>query len=272
MELLEKMVDFVNIEVEEPIAFGPLHLLFIFLVVALSVFLCIKFKDSYDRTFRLIIGGAFVIMLILEVIKQVLFRMSVVDGEIVYEYAWSDFPFQLCSTPLYVLPFLAILPDGRLRDLAASYTMTFALIGGISVYTIPQTVFSCNGATNIQTMIHHGLQIVTGVLTAVYYRRRINTRFFIGGVSVFALMIAIACILNTVGYDTFVSLGWMAEGDSFNMFYISPRADQSVPVLSELLKSFPPAVYIVGYFVALTLIAALLTYLFGTLYKLSRKV
>ena len=193
-------------------------------------------------------GGAFLLMLVMEIFKQIISPMSVVDGELVYRYAWSDFPFQLCSTPLYVFPLLVFLSDGRLRDVAAAYTMTFSLIGGIAVYLVPKTVFSVRLALNIQTMVHHGLQIVIGIYTAARYRARINRRFFLGGVGLFAGVYAIANLLNTVGYDFFVARGWMNEGDSFNMFFISPRSDQTVPLFNEFLKSLPPAFLAIGYF------------------------
>ena len=260
MGFITKMINFVHTEAAEPRAFGILHLLFIFMVIGISVLLCVKLRDASDSTFRTVIGGAFFVMLMLEVLKQIFVPMSIIDGEIVYDYVWGDFPFQLCSTPLYVLPFLSFLPDGRVRDLAASYTMTFALIGGVAVYLTPKTVFSCRVAINVQTMIHHGLQIITGVFTAAYYRHRLNRRFFLGGVSVFAVLFLVANVFNTVGYDFLVSHGFMAEGETFNMFYVSPRADQTTPIFAEIFKSVPPIVFILGYFVVLTLGAALIIY------------
>ena len=39
------------------------------------------------------------------------------------------------------------------------------------------------------------------------------------------------------------------------MFYISPREGQTIPVMSEFLKSLPSAVLIIGYFILLTVAA-----------------
>lgn len=271
MKLIERFLELINIEMEEPTVFGFFHL-FCVLLVALSCFaLFLRFRDSTDRTFRILIAVMAGTMILGEVIKQTFYQMSVADGTLTFDYSWADFPFQLCSTPLYVLPWLSILPDCRLRDLAASYTMTFGLIGGVMVYLTPKTVFGTVVFGNFQTMIHHGLQIVTGVYTAFYYRRRINYRFFFSGVAVFAVMLTVANLINTVGYDILLANGMIAEGDTLNMFYISPRADQTVPVASDLLKSFPPLVYIAGYFVVLSLIAGLIAYLTDLLHKESRK-
>ena len=271
MKVVEKFITWINTEGDIPSAFGILHILFTLSVIAVSILLFLKFRDADDRTFRIIIGVVFGVMLFGELIKQIFMNMSIEDGRVIYTYNWSQIPFQLCSTPLYVLPFLSFLPDSRLRDFAASYTMTVGLIGGIAVYLTPKTVFSTRIFTNLHTMIHHGIQIISGVYTAIYYRRRINRRFYTDGICVFALMFIIANLLNTVGYDILVANGLIMEGDSFNMFYVSPRADQDTPVLSDLLKSFPPIVYILGYFVFVAIGALIISYFTSYVYKTARR-
>ena len=267
MEILEKIVTWINTEGEEPAAFGSLHVLFILSVIAFSLILFLRFRDTDDRTFRILIGVMFGVMLLGEILKQTLMNISVEEGKIIYAYNWTDFPFLLCSKPLYVLPYLSFLPDSRLRDFAASYMMTVGLIGGIAVYLTPKTVFGSRVFLNFQTMIHHGIQIIAGVYTAIYYRRRLNRRFYFDGMSVFAVMFVIANLLNTVGYDILLANGLIYEGEAFNMFYISPRADQSVPVLSDFLKSMPSIVYILGYFVFLAIGAFIIMYFVNYVYK-----
>ena len=64
-----------------------------------------------------------------------------------------------------------------------------------------------------------------------------------------------------------VKYGKITEGTGFNMFYISPRADQTVPVLNDFLKSVHPAIFILGYFVALSFIALVIMLITYTLNK-----
>ena len=253
MSLVEKLVSIVSIEVEEPAAFGGFHFIFIFSVVILSVLLSRFIYRSSPRTLRRVLLFSFFVMLSLEVLKEVGLSFVRVDGELVFDYPFGMLPFQLCSTPLYVLPLLALLPDGRVRDGAAAYTMTYALIGGVAVYLFPSTVFTSSVALNIQTMVHHGLQIVTGVLTASCFRRRIDRRLFLLGAAFFTVAYAIANLLNTVGYSLLVALGAIAEGDGFNMFFVSPRTDQPTPMLAGVFKSLPPILLILGYYVLMIL-------------------
>lgn len=260
MKLLERLIDISNIEVEEPTAFGGFHLFCVLVVISLGTFLALRMRDSSDLTFRRIIGGMFLLMLVFEVTKQTLFCMSVSEGGVRYEYDWDAFPFQLCSTPLYVLPLLAFLPDGTLRDAAAAYTMTFAFIGGVSVFIVPGTIFTPYLIKNIQTTVHHGIQVVSGMYTASHYRKRVNRRFYLLAVALFSALYLVANLLNTVGYSLLVKLGAFEEGYPFNMFYVSPRADQSAPVLNEFFDLVSPVIFIVLYFVVLSLCSAVVMY------------
>ena len=254
MLFFEWIVNLFKIEMKEPAAFGGLHLACLLFVLILTSFLVVRYKDANDSTFRLVIGASFLVMLIFEAAKQV--ALTLLSGS----YPWDIFPFQLCSTPLYVLPLLALLPDCRPRDIFASYTMTYALIGGVAIYLVPSTVFGTGVALNVQTMVHHGLQIVTGVYTAAYYRKRINLAFFLGGVSLFALFYSIANFLNSLFYDVLVSRGAIGAGAHFNMFNLSPRDGFRVPILSGAFDALPPSVFIVGYLFVLTAGAARLIY------------
>lgn len=269
MKLLEGLISVINIEMEEPAAYGGFHLFCALVVAFLGALLALRYKDSGDRTFRQVIGAMFFVMFAFELMKQTLFCMSVEEGRVVYEYNWTDFPFQLCSTPLYVLPLLAFAPDGWLRDMAAAYTMTFAFIGGLATYIVPGTIFTTSVFRNIQTVIHHGVQIVSGVYTASHCRRRVSRRLYLLGVGLFSALYLVANLLNTVGYKLLVSLGAFEEGYSFNMFYVSPRADQSTPMLNDFFDLVSPIAFIVVYFIALCFGAALIMYAVRKLTELS---
>ena len=271
MAFLKGVVNLVTFETNPPEAFGGFHLLWIVVIFCISALAVLFLRDAQDEHFRLVVAVSFLIMLTLEVFKELALSLKIVDGEIIFDYLWNDFPFQLCSTPLYVLPLLALLPDSHLRDVFASYTMTFALLGGIVVYLVPKTVFVSKAAINVQTMLHHGIQIFTGVYTASYYRRRINRKFFLSGFLLFALFFAVANLLNTVGYDLLVSAGLMNSGESFNMFYISPRPEQTLPIFEELLIGVPRILIPIGYFILVTLGAAILAWISYTVFRLLRK-
>ena len=71
MEFLHKVLTFLSAEMNPPTVFGWFHLLFICLILALTIFLCIRFKNSSDKVFRRIVLMCWIIPTVLEVYKQI---------------------------------------------------------------------------------------------------------------------------------------------------------------------------------------------------------
>ena len=110
---------------------------------------------------------------------------------------------------------------------------------------------------NIHTMTHHSIQIATGSLTAVWYRKRLDKRFFVKGFAVFALMFTIAMILNTVVRDHLIAVGAITETTLFNMFFINPNLENSILVFTEIFDKISPWGLVALYFVGVPLVAAI---------------
>ena len=272
MRVMESITNVMNTTQEVPGFFGGLHFAFFLGVILASVALCVYCRDADDKIFRKIIGIMFIVMFVGEALKQFIHPFDIVDGELVFVYDWTAFPFQLCSTPIYVLPLVAFLPDSKVRDAAAAYLMTCGLTGGIAVYLFPSTVFVETVFLNFQTMIHHGIQIVSGIYIAAYYRRKLDKRFYLGAISVFAVTYTIALLLNTVFYDMLLRVGKIDSEEIFNMFYISPRQGVKLPSFFEGVPEMSPIVYLPGYFVALSLASLLLVFGSKYLWLLLRKL
>lgn len=242
--------------IEKPSLYGTFHIIAILLTVALTVCVALFFRKANDRTMRTLVFFAWFIMIFFELGKQLLFSMRM-EGEIVaWAYNWYHFPFQFCSTPFYTLPFVFLLKDCKFRRAIMAYIATFSLFAGFIVMVLPTSVFSTYVFIDVQTMVHHGMQVVLGVGMAVYNRRRLNLPFFASGLITFAGFSAVAMALNVLmpkylaekGIETVV-----------NMFYISPYYNNDLPVLSTLYPMLPYPVYLIVYFIGFG-IAAILMY------------
>ena len=247
IDYLGKIIEYMSRTQEEPVIFGDLYMKFLFGVIFISIALCAFFHNANDTVFRVIVGVLFYVMLFGELLKQIVAPMSIDGGVITYSYNWGAFPFQLCSTPLYILPLVVFLPESKIRDAAAIYIMTVGFIGGAAVYATPHTVFNTNVFSNLHTMTHHGIQIVSGIYVACHYRKRVNVGMYLRAMLLFGVMLGIAIYLDTSFYDMLVSTGRIEEGFAFNMFYISPRVGMHSPFYEEWLNSFPPKIYISMY-------------------------
>ncbi len=252
---MEQIYNFFDMEMPRPTSYGWFHILFILIAISVTVLLCVFFKDAKDKTFRRIMLISWLTMVILEIYKQLNYSISFPDGVFTWDYQWYAFPYQFCSTPLYILPFLAFMKEGKFRDFFEAYISTFSLFAGLVVFIYPNDVFIKTIGINIQTMVHHGLQIVLGVYCAVYNRKKLNFKYFLKAIPVFMVLLVIAVILN----ETAGAYIKTAFDETFNMFYISRLFPCTLPVVSLF---YPPVlpwflfflVYSVGFCLAATVI------------------
>lgn len=238
---------------EAPGNYGWFHIMFLVIVIAATGLICHFFKNANDKTFRRIVMIAWIVMVIFEIYKEVIFAFHIDEEDLMkstWGYMWYAFPYQLCSTPLYILPIIAFLPDSNkvtywIRRACMYYIATFAFFGGFVVYVYPNDVFIKTIGICIQTMVHHGLQVVLGVYTAVYLRKNYKISEAWTGLCVFAALSLIAILLN----ETMIHI--IPEGNNFNMFYISRHFDCTLPILCDVYKavSYPLflAIYLLGY-------------------------
>ena len=247
MNILERIIRFLDAEMTTPELYGIFHLVSLALTVFITAFLILKFKDADDKTFRKIVLVFWVVIILLEIYKQINFSVGYEDG-LDWDYSWYAFPFQFCSVPHYVLPFIIFLRDGKVRDAFISFMCFFSLVAGIAVMAYPGDVYMSTIGINVQTMFHHGSQVALGIFFAVYKRKKLGFRFLVSGVLVLLGFIVIALALNIGVYHALVSHG---IDETFNMFYISPYFNSTLPVFSELQPILPYPIFIVLYFFAL---------------------
>ena len=255
MSFFEKIVVCLQASMATPASYSLFHIAFLLLTAAVAALLIWKFRDADEKTARRILLITWVTIAILEVYKQIVFSMTVTDGMASWGYAWYIFPFQFCSSPLYVLPFAIFLKDGRARDAAMSFLSTFALFGGLAVMLYPGDVFTYMIGINIQTMIHHGSQVVIGLFLAARNRHRFSFKFFLMGIIPFAILSAVALGLNEVIHLYLAGNG--QAGTTFNMFFISRHHPCTLPVLSTLAPKLPYAVFLMIYLVGFALAAGI---------------
>jgi hypothetical protein len=254
MSLFEKIVYILQAEMTTPVSYGGFHFGAVLIVIALTTLLVWRFRDADERTVRRILLIAWLAMVISEIYKQTVFAMDSDGVSATWDYAWYAFPFQLCSTPLYVLPFAVFLKEGRVRDAFLAYMSTFSLFGGIAVLCYPGDVFISMIGINIQTMLHHGLQAVLGIFLAVHNRRRLCFRYYAKSIFVFTALTLTAMLLNIGVHHALLAGG---HSDVFNMFYISPYFDCTLPIVSSIYAAVPYPVFLMLYIIGFALVAAL---------------
>lgn len=269
MDFLVKLVELARSEMEIPTNYGWFHLMFIGITVVASVLMCVFFRNADERRVRLICLVMWIVIVVLEIYKQLMYTFAVDGGSIVTDYEWEFFPFQLCSSPLYILPFVAFLPSGKVHDMMCAFMIAFSIFGGICVYIFPGDVFCPYIAINLQTMIHHGIQIVSGVFLAARYRDRLKIKYYLGGAVIFVAMMGVAMLLNFVVTPLLRGAG---IDDDFSMFYVSPYEPCHLPILSAIYPLVPFPVFLVIYLLGFMLAAVIIFYIARGITALARAI
>ncbi len=204
--------------------------------------LCRFFKDADERTVNKILLVFSVCCLALEVYKQVIFSFNYDGGNVSWDYQWYAFPFQFCSMPMYTALLAVILKKGRVHDALLVFLACYGTLAGILVMAMPGDVFTRTLMIDVQTMFHHGSQLVVGLYLLLCKKIKLNFRAILGGTLVFLSVLTIALLLDIV----FVKTGAVGE-ETFNMFYVSPYFDSTLPVYKDLYHSLPYPVFFALY-------------------------
>lgn len=257
LRIFQDILRILDTSMETPTAYGWFHILSLLLTAGFTVFLCLRYKNSSQAQIRHMVLAVAVVVLVLEIYKQINYSFSY-DNGIVFDYQWYAFPFQFCSTPMYIGLLAGLTKKGRVHDAACAYLATYAIFAGICVMVYPNDVFISTVGINIQTMICHGTMISVGVCLLYTGYVQLKHRTILKAVAVFAACLLAAVIMNEIAHLT-----GLLERETFNMFFISPYCEPSLPVYSlvQAVVPFPFCliIYILGFSLAayLMLLAAM---------------
>lgn len=243
MNIWTQILKIMDLQMEVPSSYGLFHILCLVVTVGVTVLLCLRGRDRSKTVCDVLLGTALAVMA-LEVYKQINFTFG--DGSGQPQFQWYAFPFQFCSTPMYVGLLAGIIRKGKLHDALCAYLATFGLFAGLAVMAYPVTVFVGTIGINIQTMICHGSMIAIGVYLLSSGHVKLEHGTILKAVPVFAVAVGMAAMMNEIAYQT-----GLLEEHTFNMFFISPYCDPSLPVYSlvQQVVPFPMSlvVYVLGF-------------------------
>ena len=249
MEFLRTLLSFLDTKMAVPAPYGPFHVFFIIASIFCGFLIarhCANKGETFIRRFLL---AESLLITVLEIYKQINFSFHVDGSQILFDYQWYAFPFQFCSTPMYIGLVAAVVRGKSLHMRLCSYLATYALFAGICVMAYPSTVFIDTVGINIQTMVCHGSMITVGIvlLRTGYITAAMKT--VIRALPVFLILVLTAVGMNEIAYQT-----GLLESETFNMFFISPYCAPELPVYSQIqgIVPFPFSVliYVAGFTVA----------------------
>lgn len=243
-----------------PTTFGWYHFLCLALIVGLCIVIAIYCRNLSNKQYDKILLATTITLWAFEIYKQLNFSYNWKTNS--WDYQWYAFPFQFCSTPMYVMPVALIFRKKKLvRDACRAYLGTYALFAGLAVMAYPGDVFVQTIGINVQTMIHHGAMLVIGVLTWVSGKAKLNHKTILYALPVFVSLVSVAMSANILWH-------FVGNDETFNMFFISPYLNSTLPILSMIQPIVPYPVFLLGYIIGFTTagyVMILLAMLFNTI-------
>jgi len=253
MDFWINVLRFMDIQMETPALYGWFHVIFLILTVLAAVYLCTKRKNDSPEQVRKVVFIVALVVFVLEIYKQINYSFSYSDGSIVFDFQWYAFPFQFCSTPMYVGLLAGLSRKGKIRDALCAYLSTYAVFAGLCVMIYPGDVFVGTVGINIQTMICHGSMIPIGAYLFATGCVKLEKKTILKAIPVFASAVLLAVVMNEVAYLT-----GLLETETFNMFFISRHCEPSLPVYSLVQGVLPfpwcLIVYVLGFSAAAFLV------------------
>ena len=141
------------------------------------------------------------------------------------------------------------------------------MFAGICVYVFPNDVFTSSVFVSAQAMFHHGVQVFFGIYLAFRYREKMHFNNLIKATAIFTSLAGIAMVLNLTVHHFFTLYG---IDDTFNMFFISPYYDCTLPVLSVVYDNVPYVAFLFIYILGFMLCAGLVMLIMKGLVKLTK--
>lgn len=257
MDFFEKVIYWLQGTMERPNPFGWFHLMWIVLTIVSILFLYKqknKFNEKQLKTVLLIYG---VIAFILELIKQIIwsYNYDSVTGIGTWHYQWYAAPFQLCTTPIFVSLICACLKKNKLRDALLSYMAYITILGSFMTIIIPDSCFVETIEVNIHTMWLHCGSFVVSVYLLLVGEVELKLKNLRNAFLVFLVFAALAEFLNISIYHSGI-----LQGETFNMFYISPYFISSLPVFNIIQENVPFILFLLSYISSIFL-GSLIVYL-----------
>ena len=247
MSSVEKIIYSLQATMVEPKTFGLFHILWIGIIIISLVFLYLKKDKLNDKSLRIILAVYGFGSLFLEILKQIVWSFNYDPSLMIatWDYPWYIFPFQLCSTPMYVAIICVFLKKSPIRTALLSYISYITIWGSIMTIIMPDSCFVETILVNIHTMYLHCGSFVVSIFLLMIKEVKISINHFLKAYCTFLVLVLLALILNVVFYNFIVPVD-----ESFNMFYISPYLNSDLPVLSTVQANCPYFVYIIFYLLA----------------------
>ena len=222
---LDQFFETMAVTMTPPQAYGVFHITYTLFGFLLCALLAWRLRNVTDRTAGRILFGIGLFLGLSEVIKQFFYYYVIMDNA----YSWGDFPFQLCSIPMYMCLIAPFLKPGKVQRGMYSFMVLYNLLGGAISFTEPSGLLHGHWFLTIHALMWHMLLVFIGLFLCFSNRGGNQLGDYHTATVTFLVMAACA-----FGLNCFVQYGL---GEQMNMFFVGP-GNSPLAVFSSFSKWF----------------------------------
>ena len=223
--MLESFFTSVAWTMEPPKAYGTFHIIYTLLGFAVCGLVAWKLRKVSDRTAGWLLFFCGLALTLSEVFKQ--FFCYYIIGEKTYH--WGEFPFQLCSVPMYMCLAAPFLKKGKVQRGIYSFMVLYNLLGGAISFTEPSGLFHSYKFLTVHSCLWHMMLVFVGLFLCMSKRGGGEKKDYKMATVTFLALCGIAFGLNCI-----VQLGL---GEHMNMFFVGP-GDSPIIVFKQFSQWF----------------------------------
>lgn len=209
-EKLDTFFEAVAVRMTPPPAYGLFHISFTLIGFAVCTLLAWKLRRVSEKSAKWILFSTGLFLILTEIFKQFFCFYAIADNE----YHWGEFPFQLCSIPMYLCVIAPWLKPGKLQRAMYSFMVLFNLLGGAIAFTEPSGLLHSYVFLTCHSLTWHMLLVFIGLFLCFSKRGGTEKEDFLPAACIFVTLCGIAFILNVIVQNVF--------NYDMNMFFVGP--------------------------------------------------
>lgn len=213
-------------EMEIPRTYGLFHICVMVIGFSLCFLAAWKLRRLDDKKNNGLLLGFGLFLVVCEIYKQLMYEVVLEPGD---GYRWGNFPFQLCSVPMYLCLIIPFMKKEALRRPLCSFLMTYNLLGGFIAFFEPSGLFHPYWTLTGHALVWHMMLVFLGSYIAFSGRGCRNGRDFRQATGVFLVLSLVAFCINCCF--------WKISGHQIKMFFLGPGHSSIIVFkqISELL-------------------------------------
>ena len=210
LEIIEPFFRAIAWPMEPPRAYGAFHILFTLIGFSVCGFTAWKLRNIGSKAFGRILFFCGLFLSLSEMLKQFFCYFIIMDSR----YSWDDFPFQLCSIPMYLCLIGPWLKPGKLQRGMYSFMVLYNLLGGAISFAEPSGLLHGYWFLTLHACIWHMLLVFIGLFICFTKCGGNQPSDYRHATYIFLVLCAMAFCMNC-----FVQFGL---GQEMNMFFVGP--------------------------------------------------